>query len=377
MKKVLIFFSFFLMVSCEEQANDLSLNINDTITLPKEDYVISPGLSSSYVELNNKSYLFYRTPNIHNYNNEILVYNLETKKLEGKNVFSKENGFASNISSFIHISNDSIILFSKKDSIYIVDSKLNVKKKIKFKFDYKGEVISQIDNYTLNPTHYENGNLIFSPIYYDENNENYKNKSFIFKYNINSGKFINYSTIFPDSFINSEYFYPYFYNCFDDENIIYSPANSHKIWVVNKKTEKLVEYEMGSDYFREFKSSKKLDRQLTMQDYQYINSYYSRYSVVAYDKYNKVYYRFFYPGHDVKLTDKNLVELNRNPKRIAIIVFDKNFKKIGETIFENKNLSNSYFISPNGLHIALISKSELSDNDKLKYVKLNLNYEKN
>ena len=219
--------------------------------------------------------------------------------------------------------------------------------------------------------------MIFSPVYYDENNESYKNKSFIFKYNINSGKFINYSTIFPNSFLSPEYFYPYFYNCFDEENIIYSPANSHKIWVVNRKTEKLVEYEMGSDYFREFKSSKKPDRQLKMQDFQYINSYYSRYSVIAYDKYNKVYYRFFYPGHDVKLTDKNLVELNRNPQKMAIIIFDKNFKKIGENIFENKNLSNSYFISPNGLHIALNPKSELSDNDKLEYVKLELNYEKN
>ena len=152
MKKISLILCVIFLLSCKENLNKANLIIEDTILLSKENYVINSGLSSAYVEINSKPYLFYKTPNINTYNNEILIYNLETKKLEKKNIFSKENGFFSNISSFIHVSQDTIILFSKKDSIYVVDSDLTIKKKAKFKFDYKGEVISQIDNYTLNPT---------------------------------------------------------------------------------------------------------------------------------------------------------------------------------------------------------------------------------
>ena len=375
-KKTILFLFFSLYISCNNEKK-YELILVENLELPKEEYVNSNGLTNKFADSNGTSFLYYRTPNIHTYNSELLIYDLNSKKIQKKLIYSKENGFNKSISSFVYINKDSILVTSMNDSLYITDANQKILKKLKFSFNDNGNEMYQLTNYLYNPIEYIKGSLYFTPNFYDEKKESYNNKKFIYKYNLKNDKLTVLPYVIPKNFIDSDYFSPYYYSCFNETNMIYAPANSHSFWVINIKTGVSKEYSSKSNYFREFKKYSNKEEQLTMKDYNFINCYYSRYSTFAYDKYRNLYYRFFYPGHDISKDSKNTAELNRNPEKISIIIFDKNFNVIGETLFENKNLSNTYFISPEGLYVGMNPKNELTDNKQLRYAKIKLRIEKN
>lgn len=81
-----------------------------------------------------------------------------------------------------------------------------------------------------------------------------------------------------------------------------------------------------------------------------------KYSSILYDPYQKLYYRFFYPGYEV---DKNQTleyywMMKDNLKVFSVMIIDEQFEVIGETLMpvEHYNLS-TYFINKDGLHFSL------------------------
>jgi len=120
----------------------------------------------------------------------------------------------------------------------------------------------------------------------------------------------------------------FFYNCMNDVGeLIYSFSANDSIFVYSENGEFIKQYEAKSKYSKEFLPydlSKRLDLNYKRQ-YVFSNDWYTN---IVYDKYRKLYYRF-YKKEVSYLNDKNKI---RKPNEIpwSLIVLDKNFNKINE-----------------------------------------------
>jgi hypothetical protein len=98
-----------------------------------------------------------------------------------------------------------------------------------------------------------------------------------------------------------------------------------------------------------------------------------RYYSLVYDKWNKLYYRFFYPGNDKIEKDKSLDyywALKDNPEQFSVMILNDDLKVIGETLIpENTCNPFMYFINEDGLHFALHVNHPDFDPDYLKFAR--------
>lgn len=101
-----------------------------------------------------------------------------------------------------------------------------------------------------------------------------------------------------------------------------------------------------------------------------------RYYSLVYDKWNKLFYRFFYPGSK-EIDDKKELDyywaLKDNPEKFSVMILDNDLKVIGETLIpENTCNPFMYFINKNGLHFALHVNNPDFDPDYLKFARFSV-----
>jgi len=97
------------------------------------------------------------------------------------------------------------------------------------------------------------------------------------------------------------------------------------------------------------------------------------YDVIIWDKYREVYYRLAWQGIPNIDAVTNLPDLGEN-KPCSVIILDKNFNKIGETMLSKKKfLLRDWFLSKKGLFISNShpQSTSLSEN-KMSFIKLTL-----
>lgn len=369
--RYLIILFFLLLISCNQNKEyNTRLIKSDSLIIPI-DKSISVSSPCTYFIDSREPTLIFQNRDVEAKLNEILFFDFQNRKLDKKIVFSEDNGYYKSIHGFVPISNDSLLLSNGlTDSLYISDLSGKILYKQHFKFEEGNNYVSQIVPVSSEPIYYDNGMIYFSKSKWREKRDDFSKSNFIFSFNTKLNKFNAFNTFMPNDYINSEYFSNENSYCFDDRNIIFSPLNSHEIWIVNLKTQKLIKKSAKSDYFREFLKFS-VDPPKDMQEGMYNNTYYSQYVNIIYDKYRKVYYRFFYPGLDIKKSDKNLTNEYYHPRKMSIIILDEYFNKIGEQLFSNYDFKMEYFIAPDGLYIN--SNNELNknyDENKLKYTRL-------
>jgi hypothetical protein len=88
---------------------------------------------------------------------------------------------------------------------------------------------------------------------------------------------------------------------------------------------------------------------------------------MIYDKYRDVYYRIAYPETEMENGENYLEIFRTGRKNFSIIILDKEFKIIGETLFPDYTyISNTMFVSEKGLFIrSNHHKSAAFEEDKL------------
>lgn len=98
-----------------------------------------------------------------------------------------------------------------------------------------------------------------------------------------------------------------------------------------------------------------------------------RYYSLLYDKWNKLYYRFFYLGADNLKQGMDLSyywALKDSPAQFSVMILNEDLQVIGETLIpENTCSPFMYFINEDGLHFALHVNNPDFDPDYLKFVK--------
>lgn len=132
------------------------------------------------------------------------------------------------------------------------------------------------------------------------------------------------------------------------EMLLYSPK-TQKYRMVSVKSEyadtiPLPLTDKGRDYFSE-------------SDSYYYYAQYSHYGDIHYDIWRKIYYRFVGIGlNDWELESDPMLQ---NRKKWSVMVFDKDFNKLGEQYLGDKYNVGYHFVTPDGLYI--LNKDDQED----------------
>lgn len=374
MRNILPFILLFVFfISCKKETDyKYSLQKKDSISIPINDDVAIISPNTYFLDSSDSIFLF-QNSNMKERYNEILFFNIKNKSLQKRIVFSDINGYVQSINGFNIVGKDSLLLANgMTDSLYISDLDGKILNKKFFNFGDKDNFISQIVPYKSKPINIIGDKIYFTDYKWQTSKNDYLLNQFVFSYNLKTDKLVNHKVKYSTDYVNSEFFSNEFSSCFNENKLIISPLNSHKIWIIDLNDDKIEEKEAKSDHFREFLKFSTTPV-MDMQEGMYNNTFYSQYVNIVYDKYRKVYYRFFYPGLDIKKNEKTLTKEYYHPKKMAIIILDENFNKIGEEYFSNHDFKMDYFVAPDGSY--LNTNNELNKNyqeDRLKYTKLNL-----
>lgn len=77
------------------------------------------------------------------------------------------------------------------------------------------------------------------------------------------------------------------------------------------------------------------------------------YGNILYDSYREIYYRIAYPKTDIDASIRPLELMDYGRKNFSIIILDKKFNKIGETLFPDYTYNSvQMFIREDGLYIS-------------------------
>lgn len=142
-------------------------------------------------------------------------------------------------------------------------------------------------------------------------------------------------------------------SCYDSTNFVYAFYFDENIYITSSKHEIVDKKPAKSRYFDKIEIFK--SQESNFQKMMKLQCEHASYGHIMYDKFRNVYYRFVYPPTYIDDYDGDYVDLYRSGRKVfSIMILDKNFNVIGETLFPeytyNPKLS---FILEDGLYISL------------------------
>lgn len=354
--KIVILASFcFLFLRCESEHKATSeLTVNSTGTIlkipidsltPSKTIAMLPFTTGDGVEL-----ISYLNRNL----NEIQFYDIEEKKLikrikietEGPNSVGKVKGFRA-------VSLDSVfILPSAQTTLFIVDGG----GKVLEKFDF-----SRVGNYSSSYSY--SWSAVYNLVEFDGEKINLSQdlQGHILKlsksdlnatplwitYDMKRQQVEKSKVTYPSHLLEEGPKEFRMSRVKVDEKYVCSFTTDHNLFIVNSDGNQVREVSGKSQYFNEIPA---LPADLNMNSY--LNNYYRspRYGSLVYDSYREIYYRFAYPGAEI---DPDNMERYKEPVQFSIIIFDKDLRKLGETMLpKNTYLMNNFFIGKEGLYLS-------------------------
>lgn len=332
---------------------------HDYSLLPGKDQIIIPIDDNSncysismFIYKTSEGFSFLSVEN--DQTNELIFYNLDSCKLSHKIKIELDGPNAIGHIFGHHVINlDTILVYSpSKLSIYKINNKGNI-----------------LDTYSLQ----SNSNIliahppvskVYNPIVQIDsciylcqalmhredgyNGDDLEKYPLCIEVNLKSKKSKTLPLTYPRLWETKNIYNKYTYSRdFDEKNSIYSFYISNFLFITtDNKTFK--KYPCKSKYIKN-KPKDSYNPDIAIMRKEGIEN--ASYGSIIYDKYRKVYYRFFYPQCEIKPSD-NISVLTKTKKQFSIIIIDSNFKIIGESLFpENQYIPEMFFINENGLYI--------------------------
>ena len=138
--------------------------------------------------------------------------------------------------------------------------------------------------------------------------------------------------------------------CFSGSDFVYSFSYNENIYVASIDHKDIREIPVKSKYIP---ALKKLEpRPDDMNEGAKMLCEAPMYGNLLYDKYRDVYYRFAYPETVMEDQPYYVDIVKSGRKKFSIIILDKNFNIIGETLFPEYVYSKVFFIDKKGLYIS-------------------------
>ncbi|MDR2145114.1 MAG: DUF4221 domain-containing protein [Tannerella sp.] len=303
-----------------------------------------------YTDQSGKEYLTFQ-----NTSNQLLFYDLNTEDFlykiqlerEGPNGISRPSGY------YIEDLNNIYITSSMPRILYKIDSTGTVIQKIPYgKTDSGYEIISQSSWSTVyTPLVFIDSKLYLSQHPWQGNPVS-KTPLCVVIDTLNQSYVLPYP--FPPLIEDGELFTApdatSFSRIFNGKEFVYSFFSDENIHVANIGHTDVRKYKIKSQYI-----GKIVIKNISISDmYEHAKFRYGNplYGNLIYDPYRKLYYRFAYPGVDLENGPDYISLTALGRKKFSIIILDKNFNVVGETMFpEWVYCPSVMFVSRDGLYI--------------------------
>ena len=304
--------------------------------------------SYSTYEENGKNYFVFQAPDC----NRILFYNMKTQKKEfemdppvdGNNGVGLANGY------FIH-NLDSIYIpnFHLKE-IALINKECNVIDKYDYTKDDNGQELS-IASYST--AYLQQVEKIGRDLYiYSGPNRFIKKDPVTVKFNMDSHQKTALPFCYPeypgsDTKLKKYGLETAFSRCFDGEKFIYSFYYDENIYVASIDHQSIQKIPIKSKFFDKVI----LPGELTAQPHEFCEKPW--YGNLLYDKYRNVYYRIAYPQATIEKGIRPMELLGYGRKNSSIIILDKKFNILGETLLPDYTYNSRIFlIRKEGIYIS-------------------------
>lgn len=331
-----------------------SLEVTGKLELPASERTIVNTDAMFPFDCNNKACLGFLNSNT----NEILIYNLDDKRLDKKIKLEVEGDQGVGmIKGFMIFSPDSIFITSKMHRIiYIVNDQGQIIKKVPYKKTIAGDDIEMAfySRSDINTPLIRVGSKTYLTNYLSGNFTT-RSASDLMKHpicielDLNSGE----SKYLPLSFVSNywkdgNFYEPSYARIYNGKKFVYLWRYSDKLLVTDDHVSR-TEYKLESKYFTSFgKMPVPTDVSSNLRDLLISPGFFN----ILWDKYRRFYYVFAYPGGDVE-SDQDLMNSWRYLSRFSIIILNENFDKIGETMMpDNRYYIENFFVGKEGLFLS-------------------------
>lgn len=346
-----IFILSVFLYSCKNEKEQFCLKKTDTVLSFPVDYNTKNCTKAlfPYKGQDGTEYLTFQNPN----KNEILFYNMQSQKLNFKVEPEIEGGNGVGFMWGYYIQSlDSIFLTSRDlEEIYLIDRNSTVKDKYYYKESNNnlplGVYCSISDLYI--PATIINGKMYIIPSCNRKINPN----PICATINLKTKEVKSFSASYP-KFKNANNEQKragvelYMSRCFDGEHFVYSFYYDENIYVASIDHSSVQKVKIKSAYFDNVIVPDDFGK-TTFKDMCEIPNY----GNILYDSYREIYYRIAYPKTDIDANIRPLELMDYGRKNFSIIILDKNFNKIGETLFPDYTYNSvQMFIREDGLYIS-------------------------
>ncbi len=305
---------------------------------------------------------------LNNYNNSIYFYDYDSLSYKQQIIWEKKgpNGIA-RLTGYYIKSLDSIYLYNMNE----IGVKLgNEKGEIYKDFSLCNQDLKDLNWFYNRPVYYlqtvtpfleTNDEILLTGFFYgsipDKSIANFKLTA-RFDFNMNK---LHFSFGYPVSLYGSNYnwegeLYTFVYSDVhrDLDKLVFSFPVSHNLYIADLNTGEYQEVYGGSNFAGSICSLPKDQKRTTKEEC--VNHFMKQdvYAAIKYDKYRDVYYRFF-----LNAMPESSKSLNWKKKPISVIIMDKDFNYIGETVIgtgEDWYWQNS-FVTQEGLNVEYIEKN--------------------
>ncbi|PZX51424.1 DUF4221 family protein [Algoriphagus chordae] len=354
----LLFGSLGFLQSCGSESESITtpqelVSDGQLISLPIDSQTsnVSAGLVPYQDE--NGSWLF----NVNQTNNEIQLYNLESRKMEKRMVFDLEGPEGVEYISGIHVQTmDSIFLFGyPMRNLHLTDTSA----KIKVNYSYKPPLLytgAFVHNAHYNYTPIVSGNKLlvntkFEADLREISDDTLASKKLSYTIDLKRSEVELLPITWPKGYNESGPKLLDFSMATDGEKLVYSLVADHNLYVTDLEGNSIKTVNAKSQYVdQHFPSFHDATGRFKTMKYVLASDRYER---ILYDKYRGVFYRFVFPKVEVQ-NEEEIDQLRRFPRKFSVMILDKDLNVLGETLMpDNTYFPANSFVSKDGLFISI------------------------
>lgn len=301
----------------------------------------------------NGSWLF----NLNFSNNEIQLYDLESKKLKKRMIFELEGTEGVGFVQGFHVNSmDSIFLFGyPSGELHLTDTSARVYSRINYE-PPAGHDHAFIHNafFTADPILSGQKLLVKTrpDIRASEATAAYlADKKLTYSIDISNGNVSLSQMGYPENYAADGTKQLNFSMAQIEDKLVYSFISDHNLYVSDMDGNEIEVVPAKSQYMNEtFESFPDVNDRTALYNYLYASDRYER---MLYDKYRGVFYRFVFPKVEVQ-NDEEINQLRRFPRKFAVMILDKDLNSLGETLMPvNTYYPGNSFVSKEGLYISI------------------------
>ena len=347
--------SLFCLLSCVDKKVQTKESFNLVASDKQLSFALDPNTKTFILALfpftdeTGKEYLTFQNQD----QNEILFYDMNSRKLEFKvkPAYEGPNGVGQVLGYYVHTIDSIFLTLVGVCNIALIDKNAKLKDNISYEKSSDGTKLTQ--HYATSSTYCPIA-MIDKEMYIMSGCNRWLEKDPISAVINMEDKTIHAFPYYYPSFLGADNkakragIEEHLSRCFDGKHFVYSFHFDETIYIASQDHDSIKEVKVKSKY---------IDKVRLLDDYGNLTITDAcenpNYGNLLFDKYRNVYYRIAYPETEIEKEVKGMELLQYGRKNFSIIILDKNFNIIGETLFPDYTYNSTVmFVREDGLYIS-------------------------